>query len=489
LDAANIDPSGTTWPDAGGQKQDATLTGTSRQPTWSSANGGVLTFVGGSTNQYAYLPAGFDDFTSGITIMAFVRFESANNWERILDFGNGDEDNNILLARAGTSNDLRFDNYTGTTLSLPITTLDGGISNTDWGFYAIRLDGLSYKILNQLTNSSGPSSALPTNVVRTNKYIGRSNWAGDAYFAGKIGIIAIYNTALSDSDITAFYDLYKTRYFSVPGVPTSVSATAGNTQATVSFTTPSNTGGLPITSYTVTSNPDGITASGSSSPITVTGLTNDISYTFTVVATNALGDSSPSTASVPVTPQLPIPGPPVGTQLLLNHEFTEITNNGADGWASSRGWQAYSGISANSPTAVLTMPIRTDVYAISDTSGFVIFSYISATVSQTVAVPSLTGINTITGVLNIVNTNNNATDTFTFQIQYKNNAGTVLYTTTTGNINAPNTWTDYTLTLTRATSPNFDLIKVITVNITGIDSGFWNGQYGPAMDYCTLTVT
>lgn len=86
-----------------------------------------------------------------------------------------------------------------------------------------------------------------------------------------------------------------------PSAPTGVSANAGNAQATVSFSTPAS-GGSPITSYTVTSSPGGLTASGSSSPITVTGLTNGQSYTFTVTATNAIGTSSASAASNSVTP-------------------------------------------------------------------------------------------------------------------------------------------------------------------------------------------
>ena len=88
----------------------------------------------------------------------------------------------------------------------------------------------------------------------------------------------------------------------VPGVPTNVTATAGNMEAMLSFTAPASNGGSAITGYTVTSSPEGKTVTGTTSPLTVTGLTNGIAYTFTVIAINLNGNSLPSTASAAVTP-------------------------------------------------------------------------------------------------------------------------------------------------------------------------------------------
>ena len=79
----------------------------------------------------------------------------------------------------------------------------------------------------------------------------------------------------------------------------------------MSFSAPASDGGSAITSYTVTSAPGGHTASCPGSPCTVTGLTNGTSYTFTVHATNASGDSPESSATAAVTP-LDVPGAPTG---------------------------------------------------------------------------------------------------------------------------------------------------------------------------------
>jgi uncharacterized protein (TIGR02145 family) len=91
----------------------------------------------------------------------------------------------------------------------------------------------------------------------------------------------------------------------VPDPPTAVVATAGNASASVAFVAPTNNGGSAITGYSVTSSPGGITATGATSPINMTGLTNGTAYTFTVVATNAIGNSVPSAASTAVTPVVP----------------------------------------------------------------------------------------------------------------------------------------------------------------------------------------
>jgi len=206
LDDSSYPGSGTAWYDMSGNGKNATLV---NSPTFVSTDGGYFSLNG--TNQYFTVPSGFADFTSGITILAFADFGSATNFERIIDFGNGAPSNNILLGRSSTTNTLIFHMYNGTTNVLT-ADLTNGIANNEWGFYGFKADGATYKIFNATMSATGSNTSLPNNTTRSQNYIGESNWVGDSFFERYMGVVAIYNRALSDSEIDTFYNYYKERY-------------------------------------------------------------------------------------------------------------------------------------------------------------------------------------------------------------------------------------------------------------------------------------
>jgi Domain of unknown function (DUF4082)/Fibronectin type III domain/Bacterial Ig domain len=95
---------------------------------------------------------------------------------------------------------------------------------------------------------------------------------------------------------------------SAPTAPTEVSASAATRQALVAWTAPVSEGGSPITGYTVTpyvgSNPQPpIHVSPATTSTMLTGLENGASYTFTVAASNEVGEGPASVASSAVLPQ------------------------------------------------------------------------------------------------------------------------------------------------------------------------------------------
>jgi len=124
---------------------------------------------------------------------------------------------------------------------------------------------------------------------------------------------------------------------------------------TVSFTLPTDS--PAATGYTVLSS-GSHTATGSSSPITVTGLSSDVAYTFQVKATNAVGDSSYSTASssvtattVPATPSAPSASSPNANQDVVS--WSQPANGGTA--ITNYHWESNDGKSGDTAGTSVTV--------------------------------------------------------------------------------------------------------------------------------------
>ncbi|POM27037.1 Chitinase A1 precursor [Actinomadura rubteroloni] len=162
------------------------------------------------------------------------------------------------------------------------------------------------------TGQAVPSLLKPNGTVAST---GSEYWTSGAYKFGPLTLtdtgtytflinpksISVGGVTVQITDQTA----------SVPGAPDAPTAQPGDRQATISWAPPPVTGGLLITGYTVTASPGGrtVTAAGSATSATLTGLTNGTAYTFKVRATNRIGNGPDSTASAPVTPFAPPSAP------------------------------------------------------------------------------------------------------------------------------------------------------------------------------------
>ncbi len=148
-----------------------------------------------------------------------------------------------------------------------------------------------------------------------------------------------------------------------PGAPTSVSASAGQTSAILTWNAPSNDGGSAITGYVVTATntttsttiPDACPSSDSSVTrgCTVTGLTAGDAYTFSVKAKNVIGTGTASTVSNSVTPYT-TPNAPTSVSASAGQTSATLTWVAPvnDGYSSVTGYV----VTATNTTASTTIP-------------------------------------------------------------------------------------------------------------------------------------
>ncbi len=163
-------------------------------------------------------------------------------------------------------------------------TSGAGLATVTWN--APLDDGGSTVTLYTITSNPGGVTATTTGTSVT--VTGLTN--GTAYTFTVTATNSIGTSPSSDSSNSVTTP-------TAPGTPTEVFAIPSDVSAVVAWTAPTSDGGSPITLYTVTSVPGGLTATTTSTSTTVTGLTQNTAYTFTVTATNAAGTSASSEAS------------------------------------------------------------------------------------------------------------------------------------------------------------------------------------------------
>jgi fibronectin type 3 domain-containing protein len=134
----------------------------------------------------------------------------------------------------------------------------------------------------------------------------------------------------------------------IPSAPAITALAAGNRSVKVTWFAPESAGGLSINQYKVTASPGGAVCvtPGKATTCSVSGLNNGSSYTFTVVASNPMGDGPASAPSANATPRT-TPGAPrlIKATYAAGHKTTvtwsaPASNGGAALTAYSVRWSA-----------------------------------------------------------------------------------------------------------------------------------------------------
>ena len=137
-----------------------------------------------------------------ITVEAWVNPRSHALWQRIVDFGNGPQNNNIILAASmAYSGRPIFQVFSG---SNPVISLEApsAIPLNTWTHVAAVLgqDLTGSLFINGQLVASGKATALPLAVARANAFIGKSNWP-DALLDGSLADVRIWAVARTAAEI------------------------------------------------------------------------------------------------------------------------------------------------------------------------------------------------------------------------------------------------------------------------------------------------
>jgi hypothetical protein len=203
--------SGTTWTDLSGNGNTGTLT---NGPTYSSANGGSLSFDG--SNQYATIPTSAN-FNFGSATSVFVwHYNIGGDYRGVIantytttsgfDIRYGRED-----YFGGTNNGTKLNVIIRSPSGSPALGLGIYSQLNVWGNYGFVYDGssfISYKNGKQFGAVSGSVNLQPTS---SPVVIGRNLNSGE-YLTGKLAQASVYNRALSATEIQQNFNATRSRF-------------------------------------------------------------------------------------------------------------------------------------------------------------------------------------------------------------------------------------------------------------------------------------
>ncbi len=166
----------------------------------------------GGKGDYLQLPGlnAAIDYSAGLTIMALVRYERFGSWARIIDFGSGSPDHNIVLTTTNLNNgDLVFQIFPNRGWDgITQVSLSGAMQAQQWQHLAATItpDGKLQLYKNGVALfSSAQAGTLPPRFDRNACFIGHSNWSANEDFQGEMAFVQVYNRNLTTEEIWQSY--------------------------------------------------------------------------------------------------------------------------------------------------------------------------------------------------------------------------------------------------------------------------------------------
>lgn len=157
----------------------------------------VLTFDG--KDGYVDVGAINFDYAQGLTLEAWVRYESYEWWSRVFDFGIGAGQSNYLLANVQGSSTLLLSVRSGSNERRISRNL---LETGRWMHLAVVIEPSAASTLYKDGQPvASEATYLPRNVNRTSCYLGKSNWSNNGYFRGQMTEIRLWTRARTAEEI------------------------------------------------------------------------------------------------------------------------------------------------------------------------------------------------------------------------------------------------------------------------------------------------
>jgi hypothetical protein len=158
-------------------------------------------------NDHVATGAIYAELGDGFSIAVWARPTSTGSWARFVDFGNGSSVDNVFFGRSTTTTDLIVRLHDGS-LGTGSITATGAVENNLWHHYLATCDNSGNAVLYRDGQQVASGNiGTPAEVKRTANYIGRSNWAADAYYQGRMQDVRLYNRPLSTAEVAEVYGL------------------------------------------------------------------------------------------------------------------------------------------------------------------------------------------------------------------------------------------------------------------------------------------
>lgn len=152
------------------------------------------------SNAFVDVPDNFW-FDNSYTVSCWLKPESFGSFARIYDFGNAQQSDNVLACLSQQTNGrLAAQHYAGS-VGEPILVAPSGTELNVWNHVLISFDGSLIRIYLNGNLIASAASVPARKILRTNCYIGRSNWPADAFAESAFDDFMIWNRALSVSEI------------------------------------------------------------------------------------------------------------------------------------------------------------------------------------------------------------------------------------------------------------------------------------------------